>query len=309
MAKHVAKQLGQHQLQKELESSDPAVRQKAMEKLADAMRQQREKEQQENQQRRALEELDRLSKALKSDDPQTGEEAQRKLDNLAKQLAKQLGQEQLQKDLQSNDPATRQKALEKLQQELAKQVAKNLGQEQLQKELESNDPAVRQKALDKLNQLMKQRPEKDDGGQANVPGSGGRTEDALGPGDSEGGDEANPANRKKAFELQLEELKKKLTPDMLKKLNMTEKERDEFLKACEEALKRMPSGPGGKETLPKSQEARGQSSGVRPVDPKNKGPRDNLENAGSASAPPEYRNASKDFSEELAKRKKNREKK
>src|SRR5207245_7296313 len=112
-------------------------------------------------QKRTLDELNRLSKALKSDDPKTREEAQRKLDELAERAAKQLGQEQLQKDLESKDPAVRQKAQEKLQQELAKHVAKQLGQHQLQKELESSDPAVRQKAMEKLADAMRQQREKE----------------------------------------------------------------------------------------------------------------------------------------------------
>ncbi len=115
------------------------------------------------------------------------------------------------------------------------------------------------------------------------------------------GSEANPLYQQKAGELQLENFKKKVTKDVLKKANMTEEEYQKFLRAYEEMLKRKRSEPAAKDEKladPKNRGGNLNNIGARRFDPKGKD--DKVQRSGAALPPPEYREAYKEFTEKLS---------
>jgi hypothetical protein len=116
-------------------------------------------------------------------------------------------------------------------------------------------------------------------------GSGGPENDAR-------GSVADAEAARRAGELHLEELKKKLTPDVLKKLHWTEKDRDEFLKQAREYQQWLQQHgkeklSGGRSILP--------SSGARPVGPAANPTQDSLDSL-HILPPPEFRDALRRFS-------------
>src|SRR5260370_32791721 len=122
---------------------------------------------------------------------------------------------------------------------------------------------------------------------------------------------ANAASQKRAGELQLEDIKKKINKDVLNQLNMTEEDFRKFAKAYEEMLKRkQPSAPE-KENLAAPQ--RGNRSvpnqNVRFVDPREQGKDGKLQRLGPALAPPELREAYKQFSKHISELEQSKEKK
>jgi collagen type III alpha len=121
--------------------------------------------------------------------------------------------------------------------------------------------------------------------QGTLGGSGGPENDAR-------GSVADAEAARRAGELHLEELKKKLTPDVLKKLHWTEKDRDEFLKQAREYQQWLQQHSkeklsGGRSILP--------SSGARPVGPAANPAQDSLDSL-HILPPPEFRDALRRFS-------------
>lgn len=115
------------------------------------------------------------------------------------------------------------------------------------------------------------------------------------------GSEANPLHQQRAGELQLENFKKKVTKDVLKKANMTEEEYQKFLRAYEEMLKRKQSEPAAKDEKLADPKTRGSdlgNLGPRRLDPNGKD--DKVQRGGVALPPPEYREAYKEFTEKLS---------
>ncbi|MBV9124826.1 MAG: hypothetical protein JO112_15840, partial [Planctomycetes bacterium] len=129
-----------------------------------------------------------------------------------------------------------------------------------------------------------------------IPGGGPGRQAAAGTG-------PDATFQKKAGNLQIEELDKKLTPDMLRKLNWTEEEKQEFLqglrrKAAAEAAQqpekladpRRPGGPLGNLGPHSVQSGQGQE--------------DNVRYTGPALPPPGFREAQKEFTQNLSKQEK-----
>lgn len=134
-----------------------------------------------------------------------------------------------------------------------------------------------------------------------TPGGGARSGEAGGSGEeAPGAEPADPSHSRRAGELQLQRFKDQVTRDMLKKLNMTEQEFKDFLKAYEAANRRKDAA-SAKEPLPGPQTGgpltNSGASRVTPVKPLT----DPLPTTGPSVPPPEFRKAYKDFTEELSK--------
>jgi hypothetical protein len=133
-----------------------------------------------------------------------------------------------------------------------------------------------------------------------------RTPDAIEPPTS-----ADAGHQKRAGELQLEDIKKKINKDVLKQLNMTEEEFQKFAKAYEEMLKRKQSSGPDKENVAAPQ--RGNRSlpnqSTRLVDPLEQSRENKLQRLGPTFAPPEFREAYKQFSKHISDLEQTKEKK
>jgi hypothetical protein len=112
----------------------------------------------------------------------------------------------------------------------------------------------------------------------------------------------NAAYRKQAGELQLEDLKKKINKNVLKQLNMTEEDFQRFVKAYEDMLKRKQLAGAERDNLVVPQ--RGNRSlpnqKVRQVGPREQGKAGNLQRLDPSVAPPEFREAYKEFSRRIS---------
>jgi hypothetical protein len=121
------------------------------------------------------------------------------------------------------------------------------------------------------------------------------------PGQLEGSP-ADLANKKRAAELQLQrwdELKRKLTPDMLKKAGMNEDELLQFDQAYKDQLRKRITDAEEKLATPQRGDSR-LPGGLHRIDGSNVNPQD-LNNGGKAQAPSEFRNAYQEFTQELLK--------
>ncbi len=143
------------------------------------------------------------------------------------------------------------------------------------------------------------------GDAGSTPGGGGargnRRSPAANSPDPSIKSEANPLYQQKAGQLQLENFKKHVTKDVLKKANMTEEEYRKFLQAYEEMLKRKQADPTIKDDKLPNPKSRGgdlNSLRARRVEPKGKD--DKVQRNGLALPPPEYRDAYKEFTEKLS---------
>jgi collagen type III alpha len=112
----------------------------------------------------------------------------------------------------------------------------------------------------------------------------------------------NLAYRRRAGELQLEDIKKKINKDVLKQLNMTEADFQKFVKAYEAMLKRKQPASVEKDNLIGPQ--RGNRSlpnqNVRQVDPRQQAKDGNLQRLDPSLAPPELREAYREFSRKIS---------
>jgi hypothetical protein len=147
------------------------------------------------------------------------------------------------------------------------------------------------------------------GDAGNNPGGGqGTGERPANAGSSNSSEEpgkaADPAHKKRAAELQLEELMKKITPEMLKERNWTQEDLNRFYKARKEMIDQeyrrdvenlARPQVGGTNRLP---------GGVRTVTPGGTGTPQDLQNIGKTAPPPEFRNSYQEFTQELSKLKK-----
>jgi hypothetical protein len=114
--------------------------------------------------------------------------------------------------------------------------------------------------------------------------------------------EANPEFQKKAGALQLEDYRKKITPDMLEKAKISKQEYDDFLKAYKEKLDRESAEKKTPDKLPDPRRQGGSHSNrpsrqLQSTDKKE----DKLPHAGKAEAPPGFSEAYKEFTTETAK--------
>jgi hypothetical protein len=140
-----------------------------------------------------------------------------------------------------------------------------------------------------------------------TPGPGGTGAD-LGPGEA-----ANREFQKRSGDLQLEEFRKQAkNKEFLKKMNMSEEEYQQFIKGYEDMLKRQQAQQQVEDNRQFAPGSRGGPSSLNTAGPRRvksgTGNPGDLENAGIDGAPPEYRKAYKEFTEELAKPKSPREK-
>jgi hypothetical protein len=134
---------------------------------------------------------------------------------------------------------------------------------------------------------------------------GGTTGERPDEGRGAAGEEAPPgspadlANKKRAAELQLEELMKKITPEMLKERNWTEDDLKRWHQAMKDLIKRDYQRELEKFAPPQ----RGPASvpgGLRRVDGTT-APGQDVKNLGKTAAPPDIRNAYQEWSQEMAK--------
>jgi hypothetical protein len=121
----------------------------------------------------------------------------------------------------------------------------------------------------------------------------------------------NPAYGKRAGELQLEDIKKKVNKDVLNQLNMTEEDFQKFVKAYEDMLKRKQPAAAERNNLTGPQ--RGNRSlpnqRVRQVDPREQAKGGNLQRLDPSVAPPEFREAYREFSRRISELEQSKEKK
>jgi hypothetical protein len=112
---------------------------------------------------------------------------------------------------------------------------------------------------------------------------------------------ADPRFQRMAGQLQLDYIKKHITPDVLKKLNMTPQEYQQFLKHYAERAMRQTSQPGNEEKLtdPRANGNTVLSRRSRQVKP-GALKEDRSSHAGQLEAPPEYRESYRDFTQKLA---------
>jgi len=113
----------------------------------------------------------------------------------------------------------------------------------------------------------------------------------------------NEEFNRKAGDLQLEEFKKKVDRKLLEKVNMTEAEYQEFLKAYEKMLKQQKEaekpGADDKARGSKAGGSNANSSAKKVDNTQKSGPQTDRGTRGQA--PPEYRDQYKDFTAEQAK--------
>ena len=147
-------------------------------------------------------------------------------------------------------------------------------------------------------------------GAGSKPGSEPSREERTGgkPGDNqssetraEPGEDAQAKYQKKAGELQLEDIRKRVNADVLKRANMTEAEFQEFLKAKEDMLKKSPPPSSGKVDLVGPQKGnRGmRNQKIRRVEPGSTKPADKSDSIGPLEAPPEFREAYREFTRQM----------
>ncbi len=157
------------------------------------------------------------------------------------------------------------------------------------------------------------------GNVGNAPGDGDKQDpnaqqgDGRLPGDSKPKNEAGPfkgraapegdtvdeKSRRRAGDLQLEDLKK-VTPEILKKANMTEEEYRKFLEAYQRRQQQKNAAGDEKLVGPQRGPAKGPLTGdrLRQVEqPRGQG--GNLNQSGAALPPPEFREAQNDFTRKL----------
>jgi hypothetical protein len=149
---------------------------------------------------------------------------------------------------------------------------------------------------------------------ARQPGPGDRAREGGAGSDAEesGTATADKEAARRAGSLQLDDIRKKVTKDVLKKANMTEEEYQRFLQAREALLKQQPPQPTEKEKL--AAPSRGgttglPSQGVRRVEPGKTDGAVPLERLDAAPAPPEFRESYREFSRMLSEWKKPGDKK
>jgi hypothetical protein len=121
-----------------------------------------------------------------------------------------------------------------------------------------------------------------------------------------GADQGAPSASDQRFQrmpgqLQLDYIEKHITPDVLKKLNMTPQEYQQFLKDYAERARRQAARPGSAEKLtdPRAIGNTVQNRGSRQVKP-GMLKEDRSSHAGQLEAPPEYRESYRDFTQKLA---------
>jgi hypothetical protein len=120
---------------------------------------------------------------------------------------------------------------------------------------------------------------------------------------------ADPRNEKKAGELQIDDIKKKVNKDVLKKANMTEEEFQEFLKAYSAMLKRRQAAAGDEDKLTDPKARGGNLRNIGGKQAKPTGKDDKTQKGGIALPPSEFREPYKEFSEKISGLKRNPESK
>lgn len=144
-------------------------------------------------------------------------------------------------------------------------------------------------------------------GNTRTPGGGDREGNIVGAGDgSEAppGEKSDAAHQRRAGELQLEDIRNQVSQEDLKRANITEEEYQQFLKAYEAMLRRQKAAAASAKRDGPQQGGNLSSLGPRQVESSSTGEAQKLLNAGAALPPPEFRDAYRQFTEELAKMRK-----
>jgi len=144
-----------------------------------------------------------------------------------------------------------------------------------------------------------QGPRKTGPGAGTLPGD---RVDPLTPVDTDPPEKANLADlryNQKAGDLQLEEFKKRVTPDMLKKLNLTEAEWQKFLQEYQRRLQKLDTRVKDEEKRPRTGPGARNYPGVIKSRPTT-GDRDNLQGIGPLLPPSEFQKSYQDFTEEMS---------
>jgi hypothetical protein len=141
-------------------------------------------------------------------------------------------------------------------------------------------------------------------GRSPALGDNGRRDNSTAVNSDEPPEPGQPANakyQKRAGALQLEDLKKKVNKDVLKKANMTPEEYEQFLKAYQEMLKRKETEVGNEEKLTDPKAA---SRGLRSLKSRAgagaKGKTDDLQHGDTSLPPPEFREGYPEFARKLS---------
>jgi hypothetical protein len=163
----------------------------------------------------------------------------------------------------------------------------------------SPSPGGNSKGTDASEKTDAKNPTPGDAG--NNPGGGdGAQEKAGSPSgsDSPAAAKANAENKRRAAELQLEELTKKITPEMLKERNWSQEDLQRWRDAMRDKINRE-----YKADMEKLERGVGHSNvrgGFRKGE-KDTGSATDLQNMGKTAPPPEIRNAYQEFTQELSK--------
>jgi collagen type III alpha len=268
--------------------------------------------------------VEELIKALKNGDATARRDAARKLNDIKDQI---------------DDPRLRQAAEEALRRsgegaehsksgQRAENQAKDSG-ENPDGQRESEKPPKKDAGTDGKGEKSDagKKPARGDRGDGNGPGEhtpqtrrdgrspavgdNGRRQDSTAVNSNEPpepGQAANTKYQKRAGALQLEDLKKKVNKDVLKKANMTPEEYQQFLKAYQEMLKRKESEVGNEEKLtdPKAG-SRGLGSMKSRAGAAPKGKADDLQHGDTSLPPPEFREGYPEFTRKLSELERTRE--
>jgi hypothetical protein len=112
----------------------------------------------------------------------------------------------------------------------------------------------------------------------------------------------NAAYKTAAGELQLEDIKKRINKDVLRQLNMSDDDFQNFLKAYQEMQNRKHPATADKEKLavPQTGNRTLSNTNVRRVEPGERGKAGTVQRLGPTFAPPEFREAYKEFSKRIS---------
>jgi hypothetical protein len=287
-------------------------------------------------------EVEALSKALQSKDAKTREEAAQRLKDLlnksndpaareaAQQALKQAGEPSGTKPGEQQQPKTGDTLSNQGNNKPGGQAGSDKGEQKPGQtgDARSNDGTGEQGSGDKNSDKNGGKKPSDQSSANKTGGSGGSGQrggnepsnqppmpNNAGPdlGRPEAEEKSIPDQRylQRPGELQLEDIKKKVNKDVLNRLKWTEEDYQQFLKAYEEMLKRQVPAAAEKEdpAHPFRGNRSSQNQGVRRVESGVQTKVGNLERIGPTQAPPEFREAYREFSRRLSELERSREQK
>ncbi len=288
----------------------------------------------ENKDGQNKKDIDNLAKAMKSGDPKTREEAQKKLENLSKNAKEESDRKAAAECLKGNSGADGkkegkgagpgQKKPGKEGQEAFEGKPGDTPEKKDQSRQggqpgEKGKGAADQKGAQKQDASKGEGQSKKSGDNPSGNSQGGERWDPANPGsnpEAEPGAEANKEFQKKAGVLQLEEAKKRLkelkekaNDEFLNSAKVSKEELQDYLKYEEERLRRLEAQLKREDKPRDPNRPDGSLGNLRVRRVKSGEKKDDLPHANKADAPPELREASEEFNQLLAKPERSKEKK